>query len=675
MSNSKIPKILSLSANPSVTNQSLLYKEVQGIKEELERTKYCDRFEFVNTEIMCADDLHNALSKHKPDIIYFSGDGTGEQGIVIKDDRSIQMSTKAVSKLFEYAAQTAKCVFLNGCYYAVQAKMIHQHIDCVIGTNQAISDRAAIRFAAKFYQELVDGASFQSAYDSACLALDILDCKESATPELLNRTEENAPPAINISEAEISGQVGLAGGNLTQIINNIFGLKTSSQFKLPTVLLISSSVAVLVTIARFLGYLQPLELWFYDRLLKTQAELSKVDDKILVVGITKEDYEDQKKQEKAGKGKLVGSISNEKLTELLRKLDKLKPIAIGLDLYREEPVDGKQYSELLNRFKNRRNLFALCKVTDPSDPNSSEAAPPDGFPPERVGFSDFAPLDRNGQVLRRHLLAFKPSEESPCKADISFNLRLANFFLSQQQESIKYDSKQLFTPEGYCQDLQFTNSVVFPNFQPYTGGYQGYSSNDDSSKKGYWGCQVLLKYQNGKIDKNAFHGFAARSVAENVSLKEILDEKFPVSEYKDRIILIGVVRSDGGNDYWSTPVASEQTPGVIIQAQMISQIIKAVSKESALIWVFPQWGEAICILVASLVGGTLGYLIPSNRYLIIGIGGVAILWLTGCFLIFYFISGWLPFIPTVLVLVVSGTIVGMPRLLKLDPSLKLPTPT
>jgi len=180
-----------------------LDEEVRGIKEELERARYRDRFEFINEGAVRVDDLSRALLQHKPDIVHFSGHGAGEQGLVLEDDAGkIQLvTTEALSRLFKWARNSVKCVFLNACYSQVQAEAIHRNIDCVIGMNQAIGDQSAIKFAAKFYQALVDGESFQSAYEYACTALDLSGSKESSTPELLNRNEGNNPLAIATPDA------------------------------------------------------------------------------------------------------------------------------------------------------------------------------------------------------------------------------------------------------------------------------------------------------------------------------------------------------------------------------------------------------------------------------------------------------------------------------------------
>jgi hypothetical protein len=198
MSQRQAIKILALSANPTNTEHLRLDVEVRGIKEELERAQYRDRLELINEGAVRVDDLSRAILKHKPDIVHFSGHGTGEQGLVLEDDsgKAQFVSTEALSRLFKWGRNTVKCVFLNACFSKVQAEAIHQNIDCVIGMNQAVGDRAAIKFAAKFYQALLDGESFQSAYEYACTALDLSGSKESSIPELLNRVEGNDPLAI-----------------------------------------------------------------------------------------------------------------------------------------------------------------------------------------------------------------------------------------------------------------------------------------------------------------------------------------------------------------------------------------------------------------------------------------------------------------------------------------------
>jgi hypothetical protein len=61
MSHSKAIKILALSANPVNTDHLRLDVEVRGIKEELERAQYRDRFESINERTMRVNDLSQAI--------------------------------------------------------------------------------------------------------------------------------------------------------------------------------------------------------------------------------------------------------------------------------------------------------------------------------------------------------------------------------------------------------------------------------------------------------------------------------------------------------------------------------------------------------------------------------------------------------------------------------------
>ena len=191
-------KILTLSASPTNTDHLRLDVEVRGIKEELERAHYRDCFEIYTEAALRVDDLSRALLKHKPNIVHFSGHGAGNQGLVLEDNdgKAQFVATEALSRLFKWGRETIKCVFLNACFSQVQAIAIHQNIDCVVGMNQAIGDRAAIQFAAKFYQALANGESFQSAYEYACTALDLLGSQEASTPEFLSRNQDADPFAI-----------------------------------------------------------------------------------------------------------------------------------------------------------------------------------------------------------------------------------------------------------------------------------------------------------------------------------------------------------------------------------------------------------------------------------------------------------------------------------------------
>jgi CHAT domain len=208
-----VKKILILSANPQNTEQLRLEEEVREIQAGLERSKMRDRFEIITRSAVRVEDLRRTLLDCEPHIVHFSGHGVGEGGLVLETDRAksrgVQrkftaigegelafeddngqmqlVSTAALADLFRLFQNTIECVVLNACYSEVQAKAIHQHINCVIGMDRAIGDRAAIEFAIGFYDAVGAGETYDRAYAFGCNAIALMGIPEFSTPVLLYR--------------------------------------------------------------------------------------------------------------------------------------------------------------------------------------------------------------------------------------------------------------------------------------------------------------------------------------------------------------------------------------------------------------------------------------------------------------------------------------------------------
>lgn len=138
---------------------------------------------------MGTDDFRRALLDHEPEIVHFSGHGLGEGGLGFENvTGQIQpVSTKSLAGLFGLFKGKIECVLLNACYSEAQAEAIYQHVDCVIGMNREIGDRAAIEFAVGFYDALGANRSYEEAYEFGCSAIDLEGIPESATPIIKSR--------------------------------------------------------------------------------------------------------------------------------------------------------------------------------------------------------------------------------------------------------------------------------------------------------------------------------------------------------------------------------------------------------------------------------------------------------------------------------------------------------
>ncbi len=179
-------KILILSANPKNTRNLRLDEEVREIKNTLQLSPHRNEFQIITESAVRVDDLTRFLSHHQPTIVHFSGHGTGTDGLILEDNSGHQqlVSTQALAKLFDLFQQQLECVLLNACYSEEQAAAIHQHIDCVIGMNQAIGDKAAIKFSVGFYTALFTNRNYQDCFHMGCAAIDLQGIPEYATPEI-----------------------------------------------------------------------------------------------------------------------------------------------------------------------------------------------------------------------------------------------------------------------------------------------------------------------------------------------------------------------------------------------------------------------------------------------------------------------------------------------------------
>jgi hypothetical protein len=195
--------ILILAANPKNTERIRIDEEVRRIDQGLERAKKRDQFQLVVNWAATDDDLRRALLDHQPEIVHFSGHGTGagkgnpgrdlvylgsdvQGGLAFEGDTGeVQLiSGESLSRLFELCAHSVKCVVLNSCYSEAQANAIVRHIDFVVGMNKSIGDEAAIRFAVGFYDALGAGRDFETAYKFGCSAIDLKGIPEYMTPVL-----------------------------------------------------------------------------------------------------------------------------------------------------------------------------------------------------------------------------------------------------------------------------------------------------------------------------------------------------------------------------------------------------------------------------------------------------------------------------------------------------------
>ncbi|MBD2359567.1 CHAT domain-containing protein [Tolypothrix sp. FACHB-123] len=187
--NSAVKTILILASNPKNTSQLRLDEEIREIDAGLQRAKKRELFDIKQRWAVRVQDVYQALLDFKPQIVHFSGHGSGDDGLALEDEAGNLklVDTVALAKLFELFSTTIECVVLNACYSEVQASAIAKHIPYVIGMNKEIGDKAAVKFATGFYNALGAGEGVEFAYKLGCSVIQLDGIPEHLTPVLIKK--------------------------------------------------------------------------------------------------------------------------------------------------------------------------------------------------------------------------------------------------------------------------------------------------------------------------------------------------------------------------------------------------------------------------------------------------------------------------------------------------------
>jgi len=399
------------------------------------------------------------------------------------------------------------------------------------------------------------------------------------------------------------------------------GKKPRDNFQFKTALAASLITTILVLGIRMLGLLENTELKAFDATMRSRPSEGK-DPRLLIVTITDEDI-----KRFGGIKDKDGNLrmSDRTLAQLLQKLQSYQPSVIGLDIYRQISV-GSGYAELTKQLEQNDNLIAICKVRYESNP---------GIPPppslaenlERVGFTDFKP-DKADKTIRRYILSMGIVGNSACNTPSKFNHQIQYSF--SLKVAIKYlESKGIKVRHNPLQIDNFS----WKRLGKDTAGYQ----NED-----FRGNQILINYRNSE------------NLAQQVSMTEVLSG-IERNLVKDKIVLIGST-DPKSQDRHFTPYTGninddKLMSGVIVQAQMVSQIISAVLDQRPLLSAWNRWVEAVWIWIWATIGVILAAVKSPWR---LGLAvSATLLILTGCCWILLVMGYWVPLVPSVVVAIAT----------------------
>jgi diguanylate cyclase (GGDEF)-like protein len=335
------------------------------------------------------------------------------------------------------------------------------------------------------------------------------------------------------------------------------------------------------------GGLESSETAIFDRFVQFKSD-NPPDSRLLVVAITEQDLK-----------RYGWPLSDQILAQSLSQLQSYQPKVIGLDLYRDIPKPPGEAA--LAAQLQAKNLIAITEIV-------GSIPPPPKVEDERVGFNDFT-LDLDG-VLRRNLLFVGDSDQGY----YSFALRVS--LADLRDNGIRF---------RYTPDALLIGEIPILPLEPTSGGYQV------ADTRGY---QILLNYR------------ARSKVAPSVTLSQILDGDVNPDWVRGKIVLIGTI-APSLKDLVYTPYSSAQQdtfqmPGVIIHAQMISQLLDIAVGKKMLFQFWTQWGELLWLWGWTIVGSVLVWWL--KHPLAFGLVGILCLAMIGGagWLLFTHLMIWIP---------------------------------
>jgi hypothetical protein len=185
--------ILFLAANPLDTGRLRLEAEMRDIEEGIHRASQREEIDFRAKLALRIRDLSRSLLDTNPQIVHFSGHGSGADGIVLENNEgdSVLVGTEALGNLFALHQETVQCVVLNACYSSEQAEAISRHIPFVVGMTNAIDDAAALAFAVGFYDAIGAGRAYEEAFLHGQNAIELHGLPGRELPLLLKGKQAN----------------------------------------------------------------------------------------------------------------------------------------------------------------------------------------------------------------------------------------------------------------------------------------------------------------------------------------------------------------------------------------------------------------------------------------------------------------------------------------------------
>jgi adenylate cyclase len=370
------------------------------------------------------------------------------------------------------------------------------------------------------------------------------------------------------------------------------------------------------------GLLQLIELKTLDAMMERRPQ-EPVDSRVVIIGISEADLNWLRSP----------ILTDANLVALITQLKRHKPRVIGLDFYRNLPVEpgSKQLRDL---FRSTPNIIGIEKVIADDRDNTQTILPGNSqlTQTDQIAASDII-VDADGRVRRAFLF---PAAKGPRLLE-GLGFRLA----------LDYLAPAGLAPLPQVDPLRIGTADFLPVL-PRMGGYFG--ANDG-------GYQVMLNPRT------------TRPVP-LVSLKDVLTGRVAPSLMRDRVVLIGSTALSSADVFYSINSNANGrdthvTFGIELHAELTSQIISRVLDDRPLLGALSDEAEIGLILLLAYCGIALqGATVMEWQWIlrIFGLsGGVAI----GSYGSLILWGLWLPVFPGLLSFWSASLLMGICRMIQL----------
>ncbi|WP_026100474.1 CHASE2 domain-containing protein [Fortiea contorta] len=368
-------------------------------------------------------------------------------------------------------------------------------------------------------------------------------------------------------------------------------------------------ILLLVVFIRLVGGMQSWEWMLLDTMLRLRP-IESVDERVVIVGIDEEDIALAKQY----------PVPDQKIAELLTKLETYQPLAIGLDIFKNVPVEpgGAQLAQVL---QNNSHIIGIEKLFRPEP-----VPPPQSLPKERVGFVDI--INDEDSKNRRYLL-FTSNPQNINEDKYSLALRLVMQYL--QAKKIELETG---TNDG---NTIMIRGREFPRINSTFGAYTGINDK---------GLSILINFRN---TAQAFRV---------VKMRDVMNNNVDPKLLRDRIILLGNRIMSASDIFYTSALPnlklSGQIYGIDYHAHVVSQILSHVEDNRPMLHSWSNIAEDIWIFVWGFLPIVIGRLTQSVWQNLLGVG-VAGVCLFGCGYLLLWVWGvWIPVAPSLLVLAANG---------------------